>query len=118
KLAKGDFGGVPVADTLLVPGGLDLHNRAAPGSMTFVRAFFTQGSYAAAPNPVPVRSFTVQASFNDGKTWHGVAAVKRKGFWTFVVHNPRSGSVTLRTTTVNTRGNSSVETIYRAYGIR
>ena len=43
---------------------------------------------------------------------------KHKGFWTFAVHNPSSGFVTLRTTTVNIHGNSSVETIYRAYGIR
>ena len=36
-----------------------------------VRAFFTQGRYGLAPRPaVPVRSFTAQASFNDGKTWH------------------------------------------------
>jgi len=86
--------------------------------MTSVRAFFTQDKYALPPPAVPVRSFTVQASFNDGKTWHRVAVVKHKGFWTFVVHNPSSGFVTLRPTTVNTHGNSSVETIYRAYGIR
>jgi hypothetical protein len=119
KLAKGASGGVPVADTSLVPGGLDLKNRAAPGSRTSVRASFSQGSYLFAPRPaVPVRSFTAQASFNDGKTWHGVSVVKHKGFYTFVVHNPSSGFVTLRTTTVNTRGFSSVQTIYRAYRIR
>jgi hypothetical protein len=119
KLAKGAAGGVPVAVTSLVPQGLDLKNRAAPGSKTAVRAVFRQDSYALAPRPdVPVRSFTAQASFNDGKTWHGVAVVKHKGFWTFVVPNPSSGFVTLRTTTVNRHGNSSVETIYRAYGIR
>lgn len=119
KLAKGAAGGVPVAVTSLLPLGLDLHNRAAPGSETAVRASFTQDSYALAPKPdVPVRSFTAQASFDDGKTWHGVRLVKHKGFWTFVVHNPSSGFVTLRTTTVNIHGNSSVETIYRAYGVR
>jgi hypothetical protein len=117
KFARNAFGSVPVAVTSLVPQGLNLTNRAAPGSKTSVRAFFTQDKYALAPPAVPVRSFTVQASFNDGRTWHGVAVVKHKGFWTFVVHNPSSGFVTLRTTTVNTRGNSSVETIYRAYGI-
>ena len=84
-----------------------------------MRAFFTQDSYTLAPKPeVPVRSFTAQASFNDGKTWHGVAVVRHKGFWTFAVPNPSSGFVTLRTMTVNIHGNSSVETIYRAYGIR
>jgi hypothetical protein len=119
RLAKGAVGGVPVAVTSLVPEGLDLHNRAAPGSMTTVRSVFTQGNYGFAPKPdVPVRSFTAQASFDDGKTWHAVALVKHKGFWTFVVHNPSSGFVTLRTTTVNIHGNSSVETIDRAYGIR
>jgi hypothetical protein len=118
KFAKNASGAVPVAVTSLVPQGLNLSNRAAPGSMTTVRAFFTQGKYAIPPPAVPVRSFTVQASFNDGKTWHQVAVVKHRGFWTFVVHNPSSGFVTLRTTTVNTQGNSSVETIYQAYGIR
>ena len=118
KPAKGAGDAVPVAVTALVPGGLDLNNRAAPGSNTSVRASFTQGSYAVPPKPEPVRSFTVQASFDDGKTWHGVAVVKHRGFWAFVVHNPRSGFVTLRTTTVNTLGFSSVQTVYRAYGIR
>src|SRR5712691_4508913 len=119
KLAKGASGGVPVADTSFVPLGLDLHNRAAPGSKTSVRVSFTQGSYAFAPKPAaPVRFFAVEASFNDGKTWHGLGVVKHKGFWTFVVRNPSSGFVTLRTVTVNTHGNSSTETIYRAYGIR
>lgn len=118
KFAKGVNGAVPVADTSLVPQGLDLNNQAAPGSMTSVRAFFTQGRYISVARPaVPVRSFTVWASFNDGKTWHGVAVVKHKGFWTFAVHNPTSGFVTLRTITVNTRGDSSTQTIYRAYGI-
>lgn len=118
KLARNAMGAVPVAVTSLIPRGLNLANQAAPGSTTSVRAFFTQDKYVLPPPAVPVRSFTVQASFNDGKTWHGVAVVKHKGFWTFVVHNPSSGFVTLRTTTVNTRGDSSVETIYRAYGIR
>jgi hypothetical protein len=119
KLAKGFLGAVPVAVTSLVPQGLDMNNRAAPGSKTTVRASFSQGKYALPPKPdVPVRSFTVQASFNDGKTWHGVPVVKHKGFWTFVVPNPSSGFVTLRTVTVNVHGNGSTETIYRAYGIR
>ena len=118
KFAKNDFGAVPVAVTSLVPRGLNLTNQAAPGSTTSVRAFFTQDKYFLPPPAVPLRSFTVQASFNDGKTWHRVTVVKHKGFWTFVVHNPSAGFVTLRTTTVNTHGNSSVETIYRAYGIR
>jgi hypothetical protein len=109
---------VPVAVASLLPNGLDLNNRAAPGSTTSVRAFLTQGSYFVVPRPrVLVRSFTVQASFNDGKTWHGVGVVKHKGFWTFVVHNPPSGFVTLRTTTVSNGGDASTETIYRAYGI-
>jgi hypothetical protein len=119
RLAKGAGGGVPVAVTSLLPQGLDLHNRAAPGSKTSVRVSFTQGSYALAPKPdVPVRSFTAQASFDDGKTWHAVSVIKHKGFFTFVVRNPSSGFVTLRTVTVNTHGNSSTETIDRAYGIR
>lgn len=109
---------LPVAVTSLVPGGLNLLNRAAPGSTTPVRAFFTQSQGPVPPKPVAVRSFTAQASFDNGKTWHGVAVVQHKGYWTFAVRNPRSGFVALRTTTVNALGFSSVETIDRAYGIR
>ncbi len=137
KVAKAITGAIPVAVTSLEPQGLDLRNLAAPSSMTSVRAYFTQGSYSlvrglasadqtagasnhifAPPPAVPVRSFTAQASFNEGKTWHSVPVVKHKGYWTFVVRNPAAGYVTLRTTTVNSLGNSSVQTTYRAYGIR
>ena len=58
--------------------------------MTPVRAFFTQSRGPVPPKPVATRSFTVEASFNDGKTWHKVA-VAHKGFWTFAVRNPASG---------------------------
>ena len=63
------------------------------------------------------KKFSVQASFNDGKTWHAVNVVRHRGYWTIRVRNPKSGYVSIRSTTVNSAGDSSVQTIYRAYRI-
>jgi hypothetical protein len=116
--SSGTARAVPVNVAALLPEGLNLHNDARPGRTTKIEARFIQTGVLSASLPrAPVRSFTAQASYNDGRTWRPVAAVPHKGYWLLTVHNPKSGYVTLRTTTVNSRGVASVQTIYRAYGI-
>jgi hypothetical protein len=63
------------------------------------------------------REVTVQASFNGGQTWHTVLATRHGTRWTVTVHDPASGFVSLRSIAENVRGDSTVQTIYRAHGI-
>jgi len=44
-------------------------------------------------------------------------AVRHKGFWLLAVRNPKSGFVALRATVISSSTGTSIETIYRAYGI-
>jgi hypothetical protein len=60
-----------------------------------------------------VRSVTVQASYDDGKTWH--EAPVRNG--TVSVPAPGPGFVSLRTTVTDTDGNTVEQTILRAYRV-
>src|SRR5262249_13178852 len=116
---KARQGPVPVAVLSFLPLGLNIDNLARPSSLTHVRAWPTQNRYQFAPGPASAaRSFVAEVSSNDGKTWRKVRAVRHKGSWLFAVRNPKSGFVSLRATVVSFSGDSSVETIYRAYGIR
>jgi len=111
-------GAVPVAVISFLPHGLNMANMAAPGSVTTIKAWATQNQYAfRSGTRSAAKKFSVQASFNAGKTWHAVHLVRHRGYWTIRVRNPRSGYVSIRSTTVNAAGDTSVETIYRAYGI-
>jgi hypothetical protein len=115
---KAGHGPVPVAVLSFLPGGLDIDNLARPSSLTYVRVWPTQDSYVFAPGPASAaRTFSAEVSSNDGKTWREVRAVRHKGFWLLGVRNPPSGFVSLRAKVVSSAGDSSVETIYRAYGI-
>jgi hypothetical protein len=112
-------GPVPVAVISFQPQGLNVRNQASPGSLTRIRAWSTQSQYVYPPGPASAaRSFMVQVSYNNGTTWHVIRVNRLKGYWQFAVRNPRSGYVTLRSTTVNAAGDSSVQTIYRAYQVR
>lgn len=111
-------GPVPVAVLAILPLGLNIDNLAPPSGLTHVRAWPTQSSYQFAPGRASAaRTFTAEASSNDGKTWRKVRAVRRRAFWLFAVRNPGSGFVSLRVTVVSSSGDTSVETIYRAYGV-
>jgi hypothetical protein len=112
-------GPVPVTVLSFLPRGLNIDNAAPPHSLTTVRTWSTQNNYVFPPGPrSEARRFTVGVSYNDGKTWHEVRVVRHKGYLTFAVRNPGSGYVSLRATTVNKLGDTSVQTIYRAYRIR
>ncbi len=116
--SSGTARAVPVNVAALLPEGLNLRNDARPGRTTKIKASFIQTGVLSVSMPrAPVRSLIAQASYNDGRTWRQVAAARHKGYWLLTVHDPKSGYVTLRTTTVNSRGVTSVQTIYRAYGI-
>jgi hypothetical protein len=115
---KVEQGAVPVAEIAFLPLGLDMANQAKPGSLSYVRAWPTQNAYVyRSGSASAARTFRVQVSYTDGKTWSTVRAVWHGSYWLFAVHDPKSGFVTLRSTALNAAGDSSVETIYRAYGV-
>jgi hypothetical protein len=115
---KARQGPVPVAVLAFLPLGLNIDNFARRASLTYVRAWPTQDNYQFAPGPASAaQAFIAEASSNDGKTWRKVRAVRHKGFWLLAVRNPKSGFVSLRATVVSSSGDTSIETIYRAYGV-
>jgi hypothetical protein len=59
----------------------------------------------------------VLVSFNDGASWHQVAVSRHGGNWLAVVHDPGSGFVALRSIVTDSHGDSTTQTIYRAYAI-
>lgn len=110
---------MPVTATRFVPRGLNLQNRATPGTTTVVEVSVVrprQSGYISPPRH-SLRTFRVQASVNGGKTWQTVKLVRHGGHWLVTVHDPASGYVALRSIVIDSRGNKSVETIYRAYAI-
>jgi hypothetical protein len=101
----------------LAPGGLSKTNSAAPGSSTTV----TIRPYRDASNPnVPVPSDSVtkvQAWWSgDGVHWNALAVAHGSG-WSAAVHNPAKGYVYLRATVTGSHGDTSTETVYKAYAI-
>jgi hypothetical protein len=108
----------PVLLTRFVPAGLDIQNRARPGSIT--RVALRPNRNTESPEGLPkikVKSVSAKASFDGGKTWK-VVTVKRSGTtWTALVGNPAAGAVALRAKITDTKGNSAEVTVYRAYAI-
>ncbi|HET7015064.1 MAG TPA: hypothetical protein VFI65_14200 [Streptosporangiaceae bacterium] len=104
----------PVSVTTLKPAGLDLRNDAKPGVTTGVRFTIWPGQNVQSD---PIKSVRVQASDDGGKTWHA-APVSGKALSRLArVKDPSAGFVTLRITVTDIHGDSTVETIDRAYGI-
>jgi hypothetical protein len=102
-----------------LPLRLNMANMAAPGSVTTIKAWATQNQYTFRPGKhSAAKKFSAQFSYNDGKTWQAAHVVRHLGYWMIQVRNPKSGYVSIRSITVNSAGDSSVQTIYRAYGIR
>jgi hypothetical protein len=101
----------------MVPEQLSLRNTAAPSSQTTV--VITPFRPASFDGPSPADSVTkVQAwSLADGGNWTALKVSRSSGGYTVAVRNPGSGHISLRVTVTGSRGDTSTETIYRAYGI-
>jgi hypothetical protein len=109
---------MPVSLTTFVPAGLDLANDAAPGGATTVRIELTRRSQTASASlQYKLRSVSVQASDDNGTSWQQLRVTQHGGYWLVTVPDPASGYVSLRSIVTDVRGDSTVETIYRAYGI-
>lgn len=110
----------PVFLTRFVPAGLDLSDRAAPNTTTNVALQLDHAAQASGVARPAAAALNVAAwaSYDDGATWHATTIVGNGSTWTAVVHNPASGTVSLRATVSDAAGNSARVTINRAYGIR
>lgn len=106
--------GVPVSVTTFRPARLDLRNEARPGAVTQVSVIIEA---ARTDHQHAVKSVRVQASYDDGASWHTVPVSGRGTRRLASVQDPASGFVSLRSTVTDVQGNSTVETIVRAYAI-
>jgi hypothetical protein len=59
----------------------------------------------------------LRGSFNGGQTWHRLTISRSGRSWLAVVHDPASGYVALRSIATDVKGDSTTETIDRAYAI-
>ncbi|HEX5598932.1 MAG TPA: hypothetical protein VFX61_23395 [Micromonosporaceae bacterium] len=101
------------------PLGLDMMNRAQPGSSTTMSLQLQRPRQSpdSKMTSVTPKTVTVRASFDGGTTWRSAKVTYSNGKWTAVVQNPMSGMVTLRAKVTDAKGNSTEVTIYRAYAI-
>lgn len=109
----------PVFLTRFLPTGLNSHNQAAPNSTTTVGV--TPGRESQGPDTrltgVSVKSVRVWSSADGGRTWKPATVTHSGTAWQASVHNPASGAVALRSEVTDAAGDSSVQTVYRAYAI-
>jgi hypothetical protein len=99
------------------PEGLSLTNSAAPGYKTPVLLRFARHSNDT--SNIRKDSVTkVQAWFSaDGRHWKYVGVHRTSAGWIANVPNPSKGGISLRVEVTGSHGDTSTETIYRAYAI-
>jgi hypothetical protein len=107
---------LPLSYTQYRVDGLTLDNQATPGERTTI-AVSVAGPTGRPNSEHAWREVKVQASFNGGLTWQTLRLDRRGRDWTLNFREPVSGNVSLRSTVVSARGDSTVQTIYDAYSI-
>lgn len=90
---------------------LDEHNNAPSGRFRLPVRIERQSGKA------PIRSLAVEASYDDGTTWHPAPVRRTATGWTAVLDHPANGFVSLRASATDTAGNRVDQTILRAYQI-
>jgi hypothetical protein len=116
--SPGQTQAAPVYLATLVPQDLSMANKAVPRSVSTVRVYLSRPSNPNVPTySDSVKSVQVWESVTAGANWAKVTVKHTSSGWTAYVRNPVSGFVTLRSEVTDTHGDTSTETIYRAYGI-
>jgi hypothetical protein len=110
---------VPAYLARIWAGGLNIDNQAPAGGSTTLTIHILRTHDNGIPRARRHRLTSVQAqvSFDGGKTWQSLSLVDLGGAWQATVHDPQAGFVALRTTVTDSRGDTSQQTIYRAYAI-
>jgi hypothetical protein len=103
----------------LVPTGLDMNNRARPGSSTMVEIWPDRRHKEVdlKLGKVTAKNAIFQASFDGGKTWRWVPVRKHGAKWLATISNPATGDVALRGRITTTKGEYAQVTIMRAYTV-
>jgi hypothetical protein len=110
RTPDGSATGLPLLTVRYTP-RLDDYNRAPAGRFELpVRVERQTGT-------APIRSLTVEASYDDGATWHRTPVRRTATGWTAVLDHPARGLVSLRAEAADTAGNRVRQTIQRAYEI-
>ncbi len=105
--------GLPLMVLQFAP-SLDNHNAARPGPFLIPISVQRQpGS-----EPATVKSVVVEFSTDGGKTWRSAPVTRSSSGWLARVSNPASGSVSLRSTAVDSLGGKVEQTIANAYLMR
>ena len=108
----------PVTVTTYEARGLSMTNQAEPGVTTTVEfQVVRNGGDGTAARHYALREVRVLASFNGGQAWHRLPISRSGRSWLAVVHDPASGYVALRSIVTDVKGDSTTETIDRAYAI-
>ena len=115
---NGSWQNLPVTDTSYQPLGLDIDNGAPAGGTTHLVIHVKRPGNAGTATPVyRLKTVRVLVSFNDGKTWQRLAITRLHGAWRAAVHDPATGYVSLRSVVTDVHGDSTEQTVYRAYAV-
>ncbi|KRV49827.1 hypothetical protein AQ490_19270 [Wenjunlia vitaminophila] len=118
--AKGDCDAELSLLNVKLDGAFRLDN-SAPANSSFPLTL--TGEHQTTSDPVALTGATVQASFDDGRTWTAVPTEQtRNGAFRAVVPAPcgeqQTGFVSLRTTARDGQGNTVSQEVIRAYKVR
>ncbi|GAA2395184.1 serine protease [Catellatospora methionotrophica] len=92
---------------------LDIDNKAAAGRLFTIPVSLDRQVGAA---PGRTKALTVEASFDDGKTWHKLPVLRFGEQGTALICHPAgTGFVSLRAAATDNRGNTVKQTVIRAY---
>jgi hypothetical protein len=95
-------------------------NLAAPGAITTVdrRMQGTKPSDSEVHQlSDPVKKIDAWSSTDGGRTWHAVTVKQVRGTWRATVHDPKSGTVALRSQVTDSHEDTTTTTVVDAYGV-
>jgi len=114
----GNWVSFPVTETVYRPSGLTLLNQApADGHTTLHISVDRAGDEFSRAPRYRLRTVEVQMSVNDGASWRTLKLTHRGSYWLATVPDPASGYVSLRSVVTDVHGDSTVQTIDRAFSI-
>ncbi|MGW5053829.1 S8 family serine peptidase [Actinokineospora sp. NPDC004072] len=111
-LAKGGLG-LPISAIRFAPRDLDPRNRARGATTVDITLQPNTGS-----DPSPLAALAVEASFDDGLTWHPLAVTRTGPYTATAVVEGAGEFASLRATAVDERGSEARLTVLRAFGLR
>ncbi|GAA2810432.1 S8 family peptidase [Kribbella solani] len=106
-------GPLPLSVVRFMP-AVDPHNQARAGQVRVPIAIERQEGAA----PARVRSLAVDVSYDDGDTWRAARVTRTGAGFVANVHNRPNGFISLRSRLSDSAGDTSDQTIIRAYHVR